>query len=63
MRTTKFQCEGCGYYWEIKSGKHSPKQCPSCKSEKIHKAIRHKRFAKKSRPKVRGLVTNVSGRI
>jgi predicted Zn-ribbon and HTH transcriptional regulator len=62
MKTAKFQCESCGYYWEIKNGEHTPKYCPSCKSEKIYKAVRHKRFAKKSRPKVRGLVTNINVR-
>ena len=53
MKTIKFQCEDCGYYWEIKSGAKTAEICPSCKSEKIHKASRHKRFAKKSRTKLR----------
>jgi rubrerythrin len=53
MNTVKFQCEGCGYYWEIKRGEKTPEECPLCKSQKIYKATRHKRFAKKSRPKLR----------
>ena len=53
MKTIKFQCEECGYYWEIKNSGKAPENCPLCKSEKIYKAARHKRFAKKSRPKIR----------
>ena len=47
MNTVKFQCEGCGYYWEIKRGENTPEDCPLCKSKKIYRATRHKRFAKK----------------
>jgi rubrerythrin len=53
MNTVKFQCEGCGYYWETKKGEKTPENCPLCKSEKVYKATKHKRFAKKSRPKLR----------
>lgn len=53
MNIIKFQCEECGYYWDIRAGEKTPEICPSCKKGKIHKASRHRRFAKKSRPKLR----------
>ncbi|MBE7475843.1 MAG: hypothetical protein HS131_03790 [Ignavibacteriales bacterium] len=53
MRSKKYQCEGCGYYWDIRSGELTPEQCPICRSKKIYRAISHKRFAKKARPKLR----------
>jgi len=53
MNIIKFQCDGCGYYWEIKYGEKIPENCPQCESKKIYKAAHHRRFAKKSRPKLR----------
>lgn len=56
MNKIKFLCEECGHYWEFEPAIEKDKKCPACGSEKIHRSEKHKRFAKKSRPKVRGLV-------
>ncbi|NNL22706.1 MAG: hypothetical protein HKO83_15410 [Ignavibacteriaceae bacterium] len=63
MVKKKIKCKDCGYYWEIDPSEKVPPSCPSCKSIKIHRSARHKRFAKKSRPKVRRSVTYSGGRI
>jgi len=54
----KYQCDTCEYYWEIELYDKSPAQCPVCRSFKVHKSARHKRFAKKSRPKIRRVFLN-----
>jgi rubrerythrin len=51
--TKKFRCEECDYYWEIKTHKNNPENCPVCGSSKIHQSARHQRFAKKSRQQLR----------
>jgi rubrerythrin len=63
MNKKKLQCNECGYYWEIYPSEKLPQNCPVCNSNKIHRSTRHKRFAKKSRPKVRRSVTFFGGRI
>jgi predicted Zn-ribbon and HTH transcriptional regulator len=61
MTLKKFQCEDCGYYWEIRSVEHAPRYCPVCESYKIHRAAKHKRFAKKSRQQIRRSYTSFIG--
>ncbi len=62
MNRNKFQCDDCGYYWKIGNSEKIPQECPVCYGNKVHRAAKHKRFAKKSRPKVRRLVTTLGGR-
>ena len=62
MNKNKFRCEGCGYYWKIGRSEKLIQNCPVCGSIKIHRAVKHKRFAKKSRPRVRRSVTTPGGR-
>ncbi|MEE9448891.1 MAG: hypothetical protein V3V72_02480 [Ignavibacteriaceae bacterium] len=53
MVRNKYQCDICTYYWETKTTESLPEACPVCSSQKIHRAKKHRRFAKKSRPKIR----------
>ena len=53
MTKIKFKCDECGFYWEIDSDKAAPQKCAVCNSSKVHRSSLHKRFAKKSRPKIR----------
>jgi rubrerythrin len=53
MTKNKFYCDECGFYWEIDSAKPAPQSCVVCNSSKVHRSSLHKRFAKKSRPKIR----------
>jgi len=34
----KFRCNGCQHTWEFPHGTGRPENCPSCKSENIHRA-------------------------
>ncbi|MCW8804825.1 MAG: hypothetical protein OQK56_00060 [Ignavibacteriaceae bacterium] len=47
MTKKKYQCEDCGYYWELNPAEQFPLNCPVCLSSRIHRSSRHKRFAKK----------------
>jgi len=47
MTKKKIQCDECGYYWENNPAEQFPQSCPVCFSNRIHRATRHKRFAKK----------------
>ena len=53
MTKKKIQCDECGYYWESNPAEQFPQSCPVCFSNRIHRATRHKRFAKKARVNVR----------
>jgi len=54
----KYQCDACEHYWEPELYDKAPDKCPVCGSFKVHKSARHKRFAKKSRPKIRRVLIN-----
>jgi predicted Zn-ribbon and HTH transcriptional regulator len=62
MTKKKFQCDSCGYYWEVGNLDRAPHNCPVCESTRIHRAVRHQRFAKKARPKIRRSISFIGGR-
>lgn len=54
----KFKCDVCEYYREAELYDKPPDQCPVCGSNQVHKSVRHKRVAKKSRQKIRRVFLN-----
>ena len=42
----KFRCDDCEHSWELPYGTGRPENCPSCKSDSIHRAMEDRGYAR-----------------
>ena len=46
LEMRKFRCSDCQHSWELAYGTGGPANCPSCKSDNIHRVQENRRYGK-----------------